>query len=349
MDRLVKFFASFWLLIVAFFFGVLGTYSWLQTSFNVALNKEAVEERTFVIEKNDNLKVVSERLAEQNFIRSGWNVYFLSVLKEDERANRILPGEYRLSASLSPKEILERILSGQIFYRTLTIPEGKTSNEIAALIAGTEIATLAEVQKAMQSPQLMYANGVRTGSFEGYLFPDTYKFTKPSDTIEVIIKRMVDEGRNKIKQEIPDFNEKAINVGLTPQQVITLASIVEKETGKASERATIASVFHNRLRIGMPLQSDPTVIYGISNFDGNLTRAHLQDRENPYNTYVHPDLPPTAICNPGIESIKAVLNPADTDYLYFVSKNDGSHHFSSSYKEHREAVTKYQKGGGEGL
>jgi len=343
MHSLVKFFASFGLLVLAFLLGIFGTYSWLQTSFHSPLARSETEERVFVIEKNDNLKVVSERLEEQDFIRAWWNVYYLSVIKGDERSDRILPGEYKLSASLAPDEILEHILSGDVFYRVLTIPEGKTVSDIAKLLAETGIVSLEEAEKALNSPQLMYSNGIRNGSFEGYLFPETYKFTKPSDTAEVMIKKMVEEGKQRIAREIPDFNSMSINVGLTPQQVITLASIVEKETGKAEERQLIASVFHNRLRIGMPLQSDPTVIYGIKDFDGNLTKAHLQDKSNSYNTYVHPDLPPTQICNPGIAAIQAVLNPADTDYLYFVSKNDGSHQFSSSYKEHRKAVREYQK------
>jgi UPF0755 protein len=147
---------------------------------------------------------------------------------------------------------------------------------------------------------------------------------------------------NRFMGVIEPFREKMDEMGMTMEEVVTLASIVEKETGRARERPRIASVFLNRLKKGMRLESDPTVIYGLTEFDGNLTRAHLK-KKTPYNTYRIKGLPPGPISNPGEDSIRAVLYPEETDYLYFVSKNDGSHYFSRSLEEHNRAVYLYQK------
>ncbi len=340
--RVNDFFLSIGLFIIAFIFGAFGTYSWFQSNFFLPVNPESKETQIFVVNKKDTLKKISENLEEQNLIRAWWNVYLFNSVRGDERANKILPGEYQLSASNTPLEILEKILGRKVFYRKLTIPEGTTSAEVAKLMSKTTLVELHQAQAAIYHPDLLAKLGINARSIEGYLFPETYQFTRP-DSAEVMVTKMVEEGRKQIEEQIPDFAEKSIELGLNPYQVLILASIVEKETGKAEERPLIASVFHNRLRIGMPLQSDPTVIYGIPDFDGNLTKKHLRDKTNIFNTYVHPGLPPSPIANPGIEAIKAVVEPADSDYLYFVSKGDGSHKFSSSYKEHRKAVREFQK------
>ncbi|MDP2973069.1 MAG: endolytic transglycosylase MltG, partial [Deltaproteobacteria bacterium] len=175
-------------------------------------------------------------------------------------------------------------------------------------------------------------------TLEGYLFPDTYHFIKEMEPEEVI-RMMVHQFRKIFG---PDLIEKASQMGITPREAVTLASIIEKEASLSEEKPLVSAVFHNRLKRRIPLQSDPTVIYGISNFDGNLTKEHLLT-PTPYNTYLILGLPPTPICNPGKESIIAALHPASAPYLYFVSKNDGSHHFSESFEEHQRAVGKYQK------
>ena len=179
--------------------------------------------------------------------------------------------------------------------------------------------------------------GFNLENLEGYLFPDTYTLTRDTVTEEKLITMMTNRFQviwNDLEQDLP--------AGLSRHQAITLASIVEKETGMSDERPLIAQVFLNRLKKKMRLQSDPTVIYGLQeNFDGDLTRKDLQQK-NPYNTYVIDGLPPGPVCSPGRDSILAVLHPADVPYLYFVSKNDGSHHFSTSLKDHNRAVRKYQ-------
>jgi len=184
---------------------------------------------------------------------------------------------------------------------------------------------------------IVKALGVEADSLEGYLFPDTYHFPKGLP-LDEIMGTMVNRFQEIFSTE---WQERSRQMGMSIHQVVTLASIIEKETGAAFERPLIASVFHNRLAKRMRLSSDPTVIYGIKDFDGNLTRKHLKTA-NPYNTYLNKGLPPGPIANPGVAALEAALYPAETDYLYFVSKKDGTHQFSTSFKEHNRAVRKYQ-------
>jgi UPF0755 protein len=179
--------------------------------------------------------------------------------------------------------------------------------------------------------------GIQADSLEGYLFPETYLFPRDTSTQDVI-KAMA----ARFFKVWDKYADMARGHELSRHQIITLASIVEKETGAPQERPMIAAVFLNRLKKKMRLETDPTVIYGIPDFDGNLTKKHLQT-PTPYNTYVIDGLPPGPIANPGEDSIKAVLQPANTDYLFFVSKNDGTHQFSRTLKEHNQAVSQYQK------
>jgi UPF0755 protein len=246
-------------------------------------------------------------------------------------------GLYRFEASASAREILERLATGKGMFYKVTIPEGLTLKEIAALLAKMEIIDYQEFLAEAASPELLATLGLQKEGIEGYLFPSTYYFMP--ETSEKNILLALTEQFRKISWPIIEHSDRLD--GLTPHQLITLASIIEKESAVEAERPLISAVFHNRLRLGMPLQSDPTVIYGARDFDGNLTRKHLQE-SNPYNTYRISGLPPGPICNPGLSAIKAALEPADVSYLYFVSKNDGSHHFSESLVAHNQAVKTFQ-------
>ncbi|MDP6626047.1 MAG: endolytic transglycosylase MltG, partial [Nitrospinota bacterium] len=188
-------------------------------------------------------------------------------------------------------------------------------------------------------PVIVKKLGFNAHSLEGYLFPDTYYFEKKISDYD-ILKKMVDAFRKKIM--IQEIMVEAKKSNLSLHEIVTLASVIEKETGKEEERPLISAVFHNRLRKKMRLQSDPTVIYAIRNFDGNLRKKDLRI-DSPYNTYRYAGLPPGPIANPGLSSIKTAMQPAKANYLYFVSKKDGEHKFSSTLKEHNQAVLKYQK------
>ena len=254
-------------------------------------------------------------------------------------SRQIKAGEYRLSSRMAPLNIIEILTRGIIITHPVTVPEGFSIEQIGDLLAKKGLVNKQRFFSLARDPGVLKKFDISGPSLEGYLYPDTYQFGRGLSA-DSIIETMVTRFKEVIEEYELDIDESGMTLG----QVVTLASIVEKETGKAEERPLIASVFLNRLKKRMRLESDPTVIYGIKDFTGNLTREHLND-PTPYNTYVIRGLPPGPIASPGLDSIKAVLYPADTDYLYFVSKNDGSHHFSRSLKEHNRAVMTYQKSG----
>jgi UPF0755 protein len=219
----------------------------------------------------------------------------------------------------------------------VTIPEGLTVSQIAELLAQAGIVDKARFVRQAADPMLLASLALADAGVEGYLFPDTYYFVPfvgEKDVIVTMTERFRKAFSAATKQQVEELD-------LTAHEIVTLASLIEKETAIKNERPLVSAVFHNRLRLNIPLQSDPTVIYGIKNFSGNLTRQDLQS-ETPYNTYRIRGLPPTPICNPGLSALEAALNPAPVPYLYFVSKNDGSHLFSVSLAEHNQAVRKYQ-------
>ncbi len=250
---------------------------------------------------------------------------------------RIKAGEYLLSSTMTPRKIFEIIVSGKVRLHRLTIPEGYNLWQIARIVTEAGFGTEADFIKAATNADLVRAAKIDAETFEGYLFPETYYFPKDV-TPEQIISAMVKRFWSLFK---PEWKNQAETLGFTIHEVVTLASMIEKETGVAAERPIISSVFHNRLKRRMRLESDPTVIYGIKDFDGNITRRHLA-KPTPYNTYTIKGLPPGPISNSGIKAIEAALYPADTDFLYFVSKKDNTHQFSTNIKDHNRFVRKYQ-------
>jgi UPF0755 protein len=293
---------------------------------------------TFIFEvaPNDTFKDVTKKLKKEKLIKSEPVLLLIAKLKGLDR--RIKAGEYEVSRSMSLYSLIKIFQQGTTLERKVTIPEGSTLLQIVDLVEKSGIISSEKMLAALSDKDLMKALLVESNSFEGYLFPDTYHFPKGTSGQEIITTLV----RQGIKQWPQDFSDQAEVIGMTRSQVITLASIVEKESGNFEEQPQIASVFHNRLKKGMKLQSDPTVIYGLENFDGNLRKADLEN-PHPFNTYVHSGLPPSPICNPGLSAIKATLYPAETDYLFFVANNNGSHIFSVEYAEHRRAVNTYQK------
>lgn len=341
VDRIFASFGSFSLYAISFLLGALGTFYLVDYNLFAPINSQDKKRVSFVIEEGANLRGVSEKLESRGLVRNAWSLVFLNKINDNK--STVYKGEFLLSPSMSPRELLATLSDeSKINYKTIVIPEGASYKDIEQLVAKSGIVTENEIKSAINDTKLLEELEINSFSFEGYLFPETYKFTKPITAKEIVI-RLVNEGKNRLKEELPGWKERAEELELSPEKIITLASIIEKETGLASERATISSVFHNRLRINMPLQSDPTVIYGIRDFNGNLTKKDLKT-PSPYNTYLNTDLPPTPIANPGLESIRAALYPEDSEYLYFVAKGDGSHYFSKSYKEHRDAVDRYQRG-----
>ena len=250
---------------------------------------------------------------------------------------KIRAGEYELSAAMSPRQILQKLVSGKVRLYRLTIPEGYTLEQIAEAAEKAGLCSAADLSAAAADASLIAARGIPAKNLEGYLYPDTYLFPKGITAAE-IVRAMTDHFDTVF---IPAWKKRAAELKMSLHATVTLASIIEKETGAAFERPLISAVFHNRLKRNMRLQTDPTVIYGIPDFNGNLTRKDLTT-PTPYNTYVIRGLPPGPIANPGAKSLEAALYPAETDYLYFVSKKDSTHQFSTNIKDHNKAVRKYQ-------
>lgn len=271
----------------------------------------------------------------QHLIEHPFKFRLLARLQGQDK--QIQAGEYLLSAAMSPADILEALVNGKVRLYKFTVPEGSNLKQIAAVVDAAGLVSQAEFLGAAADSEFSAEKGIAAATFEGYLFPDTYFFPKNASA-HAIITVMVDRLRSEMT---PAWEKRAADIGLSVHQVLTLASIIEKETGAAAERPIISSVFHNRLRRGMRLETDPTVIYGIENFDGNLTRKHLTT-PTPYNTYLIGGLPPGPIASPGRAAIEAALYPADTPFLYFVSKKDGTHQFSKTLADHNRAIVTYQ-------
>ena len=248
--------------------------------------------------------------------------------------HKLKSGEYAFKFPMNKIDVWQKIVKGDVVHHFVTVIEGATIFDVAEALDRSGITGKDEVIRLVKDPYFIERLGFEgINSLEGYLFPATYDFTK-KDTAETALRRMVKEFRKRFK---PEWIEEAKRHNLTVHQVVTLASIVEKEAVKDEERPIIAAAFLNRLRIGMPLQSDPTAVYDLENFRGPVLKSHL-GRRSPYNTYLIKGLPPGPICNPGLPSIKAVLFPADVKYLYFVSDRRGSHKFSVTYEEHLQAI-----------
>lgn len=293
------------------------------------------EDQLVLLREGLSLKEVAGELGRRKIVAN--RTLFMLWARIMGYSNQIKAGEYRLSAAMAPLKIMEKLTTGAIITHPVTIPEGLTRLQIAQILEEKALVDKDQFLSLTNDPDLLKRYGIPGPNMEGYIYPDTYNFARGVSAAKVI-KTMV----KHFWHVVDPLKGRAAEVGMEMADVIVLASIVEKETGLPAERPTIASVFLNRLKRKMRLESDPTVIYGIPEFNGNLKKKDLSQR-TPYNTYVIRGLPPGPIANPGLDAIKAVLYPAETDYLYFVSKNNGSHQFSKTLSEHNRAVRIYQK------
>lgn len=263
--------------------------------------------------------------------------YWFRLSKQDRQ---IRAGNYELLAGTTPRSLLQKLVRGEESLRAITLVEGWNFRQVRALLAKEEF--LKHDTAGMSEAELMTALGKPGVAAEGMFFPDTYTFAKGSSELAVLRRAL--HAMERRLEEV--WAQRASDTPLkTPYEALTLGSIVEKETGRASDRGQIAGVFVNRLRIGMRLQTDPTVIYGLGEaFDGNLRRKDLQT-DTPWNTYTRAGLPPTPIALPGKASLMAAVRPEPTKAYYFVARGDGSSHFSASLDEHNRAVNTFQRGG----
>jgi UPF0755 protein len=281
---------------------------------------------------------IGRQLEQLGLVRYAALFHALVLLRGD--VARLRAGEYALDGPLSLAQIVDKLTRGDVVRREVTFPEGLGLEEMAALVAGRGLDRAAFLAAA-GDPLPMRDLDTQATDLEGYLFPDTYELPRGPDAAAQLVARMVARFREVIEPEREGIGRS----GLSLREVVTLASLVELETARGEERPRIAAVFLNRLRKGMALQTDPTVIFALrkaGTWDGNIRKQDLE-LDSPYNTYRHPGLPPGPIAAPGREAIRAVIEPAPVRDLYFVSRNDGTHQFSETLAEHERAVTRFQR------
>lgn len=294
--------------------------------------------QTLIVPPGSTAESIGRQLKDLGLVRHP--AIFRALVLASAAGRKLRAGEYSLEGPLSLEQIVDRLVRGEVARHDVTFPEGKSIEEMAALAASEGIESAAFLE-ATRDPSPIRDLDPLAQDLEGYLFPDTYDVARGQDAAAGLVARMVQRFRDVVGPEIPLLAQG----GLTLRQVVTLASLVELETARGEERPRIAAVFRNRMRKGMPLQTDPTVIYALRKagaYDGNIRKKDL-DIDSPYNTYRHPGLPPGPIASPGRDSLRAVLHPAPVKDLYFVSRNDGTHQFSQSLAEHERAVDRYQR------
>lgn len=297
------------------------------------------EVKDVLIPRGSTLHQVADRLEKEHVIRNAG--LFKLFLRFTDGSHKLRAGEFRFKRDMRMIDALFVLYHDEPIVHQVTVPEGWTARQIAGILAQAGLGSEQRFVELTLSKEAAEKYHLNAPSLEGFLFPETYAFSKV-DGEERIVDRMVQEFFKRFDKPL---QEEAKKKGFTLEQLVTLASIVEKETGAGTERQLVASVFHNRLRKRMKLQSDPTIIYGLGQaYDGNIHKADIL-RPTPYNTYTIPALPPGPIASPGIAALMATLRPAQTNYLYFVSNNQGSHIFSETYDMHSRHVTTYQKGG----
>jgi UPF0755 protein len=287
--------------------------------------------------KGTSTQAMAEELAHNGVIRYSWQFLMTRALRP---GTRLQAGEYRFARADTPSNILNRIARGDVFFYELVVPEGSNIFDIAASVERFDFLKSSDFLRAARNPSLIRDLAPEAPTLEGYLFPATYRLTR-STTVQQLCAMMTAQFRKQWRELQDNAHARSVN------EIVTLASLVEKETGRPEDRPVVASVYENRLRKDMALDCDPTTIYAAlldARYRGTIHRSDLAS-DNAYNTYRHAGLPPGPIANPGVASLKAALAPAETDYLYFVAKADGSgsHQFSETIAQHDVAVQQYRR------
>jgi UPF0755 protein len=314
--------------VVVLFFVLLINYS---TS---SIDKKNVNVLVDIPTSSSFLKV-TEILNQSGLIKSRPLFYSLAIMKNAR--SHIRAGEYEFNTSLTPSALIDKLLHGEIKIHQVTIREDLSLREIAAILDREKLINKDDFFELASDKDFLESLNIKADSVEGYLFPETYNLDRSMSTRQ-IMKIMVNQFWKKVT---PEMIKRAGDLRFNLHQLVTFASMIGKEAGTDAEKPMISAVFHNRLKKKMRLQSDPTAVYDLENFNGKVLRSHLK-RNSSYNTYIIKGLPPGPIANPGVTSLKAVLYPASVKHLYFVSKKDGTHYFSTSFDEHIQAINRYK-------
>jgi UPF0755 protein len=326
-----------YLLIACVAFAIIGSFAVLINYSSTPINPNGNKDTVVLVDipTGSSFYKATEIINKAGLIKSRFLFYCLALTKRATRSIRA--GEYEFSDSMTPGVVIDKLLRGEIKLYRITIPEDFTTKEIAERLVEFKLIDEETFLELAVDRDFLNTLGIKAKSIEGYLFPNTYYFDRSMSTRQ-IMRIMASEFRKRVT---PEMEKRAEELGFDVNQFVTFASIVGKESGNQPEKPIISAVFHNRLKKRMPLQSDPTAVYDLEDFSGKIRRSHLK-RKSPYNTYIIRGLPPGPIANPGIDSLNATLNPAKVNYLYFVSKKDGSHYFSSSLDMHNQGINRYR-------
>jgi len=313
--------------------------AWLYTNLERPFKGYDAAEQFVDIPPGSGTAAMARRLEEAGVVRSAESFRLAVWLRGSSR--RLQAGEYRFDRPMTAAEVVDRISRGEVYVRALTFREGLTIREMAAVFENGGFGPAADFIAASKNAALVQEIDPAAKDLEGYLFPDTYTLPRRTSASQLVVRMVA-----RFEQVLtPELRSMANERGLTVRELVTLASLVEKETAKPDERPIVAGVYTNRLKIGMGLQCDPTVIYALmlaGRYDGNIRKGDLQI-DSPYNTYRYAGLPPGPIAAPGEASLHAAANPAEVPYFYFVSRNDGSHVFSTTLEEHNRNVNEFQR------
>jgi len=325
-------------ILILFLFILIFFTFWFALEFS-SLPKTPSKKIFFEVKNGDRAQDIARNLKREEIIRKEWT--FLLGYKIFFSKKTLKAGEYAFETPSSQKNILSLITEGRVYLHSITIPEGLTREEIANHLRILPSFDPEKFLTASSDAKAVYSFDRTARDLEGYLFPETYYFPRGIHE-KTIVSAMVSQFKNVFNDE---WEKRADEIGMTVREVVILASLIEKETSLPQEKKLVSAVFHNRLNIGMKLDCDPTIIYVLKQEGSFKDRLYTKDLklESPYNTYLYSGLPPGPISNPGRASIEAALYPAEEEYLYFVSRNNGSHKFSRTFEEHQLAVAKYQK------
>jgi UPF0755 protein len=326
-------------IVIALSVVVLVVASWIWVGLNRPYKGYEGAEQFVDVPQGSGPVSIGRRLVEQGVVRD--QMLFRFEIARSGTGRRLQAGEYRFDRPMTVSEVVAKLAKGDVYLRSITFPEGLTIRQMAALFESKEFGPAADFLRAAKNARLIQSIDPDARDLEGYLFPETYALPRRT-TAEQLVTRMIAAFEKALT---PELRRHATARGLSVRELVTLASLVEKETGSAEERPLVAAVYNNRLKIGMGLQCDPTVLYALEragNFSGNITRDDLKI-DSPYNTYRYAGLPPGPIAAPGRASLQAAADPASVPYLYFVSRNNGSHVFSSTLAEHNRYVYEFQK------
>lgn len=338
---LVRFFAtlgSIGIYVLPFLIGLGLVYAWLHGSLLAPIEKGNKETVLFEIKEGWDINTIAQKLEDSGLLAKAWSLEFLSNLRssDDGKALSIVSGEYSLSKGQTPSEILSTLLGGGTVKHDLVIPVGVTVQQAAKIIGDAHLVSEEEAYQALRNHSTMVRLGIPAYIPEGYLMAGTYQFSKPIKG-QQIVAEIVTKSQEMLDQQLEDWKARASALGFSPYEILTLASLLEKETSDPLARKTISSIFHNRLRIGMELESLASLRYTLPDTQVEITREDIL-APGPYNLFQNMGLPPTPICTPSLDSIQAALYPEDTDYLYFFKADDGTFVFSETGSEHRKQL-----------